>query len=60
MFLRRWTLQLAQLGVPLGQGYLLGRPASVEAWRSVPVRTRVSTSERRRVGAPAGLSGMGG
>ena len=38
---------LEKLEIPLGQGYLFGRPASAEAWVAAP--TELSTRRRRDV-----------
>ena len=43
---------LTQLGVTLGQGYLLGRPAEVEAWAARETAARPGQTSRRNIRIP--------
>lgn len=47
---------LSQLGVPLGQGYLFGRPAPIETWLESPRSVRPSGSRGRPTVKPPTLS----
>jgi EAL domain-containing protein (putative c-di-GMP-specific phosphodiesterase class I)/CheY-like chemotaxis protein len=47
---------ISQLGVPLGQGYLLGRPGPIEVWLEGQRSRRPSASTRRLMATPATLS----